>query len=185
MITSKILKLPLKKFEETLFPRVDVEDQKIHNQICYAILYALRFDIEGSKDKCDQTQFQKSVYYNLIKNLLSKFEFIIDLQKFDNTCYEINCILFKYGYFLRIFELKNKYRRLAVKDKSEQKIVRQLPSSLTEKYSGFTQISIEYEKKQRKLFKPVDIIYKPIKRIEIEPLCFFGTICQKRIHLFI
>ena len=27
------------KFVETLFPRVDVEDQKVHNQICYAILY--------------------------------------------------------------------------------------------------------------------------------------------------
>ena len=61
-------------------------------------------------------------------------------------CYEINCILSKYGYFWRIFELKNKYRRLAVKDKSEQKIVTQLSSCLMENYSGFTQISIEYKK---------------------------------------
>ena len=88
-------------------------------------------------------------------------------------CYEINCILSKYGYFLRIFELQNKYRRLTVKNKNEQKIVRQLSSCLIEKYSGFTQISLEYKKKQRKLFKPIDIIYKPTKRIEIEPLCFF------------
>ena len=42
------------------------------------------------------------------------------------------------------------------------------------------------KKKQRKLFKPIDIIYKPTKRIEIEPLCFFfQTIYQKLIRLFI
>ena len=50
----------IKKFEETLFPRVDVEDQKIHNQICYAILYALRFDKDGSTDKCDKKKLQKN-----------------------------------------------------------------------------------------------------------------------------
>ena len=148
-------------------------------------IIALTFDKDGSKDKCDETQFQISVDCDLIENLLGKFEFIVDLQKFNNMCYEINCILSKYGYFLRIFDLKNKYPRLAVKDKSKQKIVRQLSSCLIEKYSGFTQISIEYRKKQRKLFKPIDIIYKPTKHIEIEPLCFLRTICQKRIHIFI
>ena len=51
--------------------------------------------------------------------------------------------------------------------------MRQLSSCLIEKYSGFTIISIEYQKKQRKLFKPIDIIYKPTKHIEIEPLCYF------------
>ena len=137
----------IKKFEETLFPMVDVEDQKTHNQICYAILYALRFDKDGSTDKCDKTKLQKIIDSDLIKNLLNKFEFINDLQKFENMCYEIDCILSKFGYFLRIFELKNKYRRLAVKNKDEQNLIRQLSSCLIEKYSGFTQISLEYQKK--------------------------------------
>ena len=60
-----------------------------------------------------------------------------------------------------------------MKDKSKQKIVRQLSSCLIEKYSGFRLILIEQEKKQRKLFKPIDIIYKPTKSIEIEPLYLF------------
>ena len=90
-----------------------------------------------------------------------------------NLCYEINAILSKFGYFLRVFELKNRFCHLAMKDKTKQKIVRQLSSCLIEKYSGLTIISIEYQKKQRKLFKPIDIIYKPTKHIEIEPLCYF------------
>ena len=66
-------------------------------------------------------------------------------------------------------------------DKSKQKIVRQLSSCVIEKYSGFRLISIEHEQKQRKLFKPINIIYKPTKSIKIEPLFFFQMIFQKHI----
>ena len=99
---------------------------------------------------CDKTKLQKIVDCNLIENLLNKFEFIIDLQKFENMCYEINCILSKYDYFLQIFELKNKYCRLAVKNKDEQNLIRQLSSCLIEKYSSFTQFLLKYERKQNK-----------------------------------
>ena len=66
-----------KKSEEILFSRVDVRDQKIHNKICYAILYVLRFDKDGSKDKCDKTQFQTSVDCDLIENLLGNLNLIL------------------------------------------------------------------------------------------------------------
>ena len=101
-----------------------------------------------------------------------EFKFIIQLQAFLNLCYEINAILSKFGYFLRVFELKNKFRHLTTKDKSKQKIIRQLSSI---KYSGFTIILIENQKKPRKLFKPIDIIYKPSNNIEIEPVSYFST----------
>ena len=175
----KNFEVDIEKFEETLFPRVDVEVQKIHKQICYTILYALRYDNDKSTDACDIAELQKIFVSGLINNLVNKFEFIIDLQKFDNMCYEINCILSKFGYFLRIFELKNKYRKSAVKNKDAQNLVRQLSSCLIEKYSGFSQICLTYQKKQRKLFKLIDIIYKPTKRFEIEPLCFFSTDLSK------
>ena len=118
---------------------------------------------------------------NLIEQIdqPEKFKFFIELQTFMNMCYEINAILSKFGYFLRVFELKNKFRHLAMKDKTKQKIVRQLSSCLIEKYSGFTIISIEYQKEQRKLFKPIYIIYKPTKHIEMEPLCYFSEDISK------
>ena len=64
------------------------------------------------------------------------------------------CIIqpYLYGSFWRICELKNKYHRLAVKDKSKRKIATQLSSCLIKKYSGFTQISIEYQKKSKESF---------------------------------
>ena len=58
-------------------------------------------------------------------------------------------LLAKHGYFLRVFELKNKFRHLALKNSKKQNIVRQLSSCINEKYNGFHLISIEYNKKIR------------------------------------
>ena len=69
-----------------------------------------------------------------------------------NMCYEMNLILSKFGYFLGVFELKNKFRHLKIKDKTQQKIVRQLSSCLIEKYNGFTFVSIEYKKKNKEKY---------------------------------
>ena len=65
-------------------------------------------------------------------------------------CYEINTILSKHNYSLGVFELKNKFRQFTMKDKSKQKIIRQLSSCLIERYSGFTVISIEFQKNKEK-----------------------------------
>ena len=115
-------------------------------------MYALNFDKNKSTGECNVTEFQKIIVCDLIDKLLNKSEIIIDLQKFENMCYEINCILPKYGYFLWIFELKNIYRRLTVKNKEEQNLAGQLSSYLVEKYSGFTQICHKYQKKNKGSF---------------------------------
>ena len=94
-----------------------------------------------------------------------KFKFIIDQQYFFNMCYEINMIMAKFGYFLRVFEFKNKYRHLTMKRPDrQQKIVRQLSSCLIEKYDGFMVVSIEYQKKREKnLSQSISFINKQKK----------------------
>ena len=67
-------------------------------------------------DVCDKNDFKKVIDENLIDQLdEEKYEFILDLQKFYNNYYEINHVLSKYNCFLRVFELKNKFRHLTVK----------------------------------------------------------------------
>ena len=97
-----------------------MEYEKIHNQFCSAILYALKFDKTGLKDMCNTEEFEKSIDKSLIEELNQpeKFQFIIGLQKF-HMCYEVSTILSKHNYFLRVFELKNKFRRFPMKDKSK------------------------------------------------------------------
>ena len=121
----------VEKFNKTLFPN-ESENQ---NQFCQVILLALKFKINGTKNTCNIEDFEKVIYKNLLQeiNQPEKFKFIIDQQYFFNICYKINMILAKFGYFLRVFELKNKYRQLTIKKSDQQKIVRQLSSCLIEK----------------------------------------------------
>ena len=80
---------------------------------------------------------------NLIDQLDEvKYEFILDLQKFNNNSYEINYVLSKCNYFLRLFQLKNKFRHLTMKEPKKQNNVRPISSCVTEKYNGFQTISI-------------------------------------------
>ena len=116
---------------------------------------------------CGLAELKKSVDNNLFIQLnQEKFNIILDYQKFNNQCHEVNMLLAKHGYFLRVFELKNKFRHLALKNSKKQNIVRQLSSCINEKYNGFHVISIQYSKKLRKKFKPIDIIYRPAKSPE-------------------
>ena len=62
-----------------------------------------------------------------------------------------------------MFELKNKFRHLTMIEPKKQNIVRQISICLTEKYNGFQTISIEFAGRERKNFKPIDIIYGPTK----------------------
>ena len=145
-----------------------MKKKKIENQFCKAVSYAMRFDKENSKDIFTRQDFEKIIDKSAIEQIYQpeRFPFIIDLQAFMSLYYEMNITLSSYGYFLRVFQLKKKFHHLSVKSKDNQKIVRQLSSCLIETFNGFTIISIEYQKKKRKTFKPIDIIYKPTKKMK-------------------
>ena len=49
-------------------------------------------------------------------------------------------------------EFLKKYRRLVVKNKDAQNLIRQLSSCLIETYSSFTQFLLKYEKKNKENF---------------------------------
>ena len=114
----------LEKFQKTLFPKNEnnIEGQ---NQLCHVILLALKYKINGSENTCSSNELEKIVGKDLFKeiNQPEKFKFIIDQQYFFNMCYHITMILAKFGYFLRVYELKKKYRHLFMKKPDTQKIV--------------------------------------------------------------
>ena len=142
----------IEKFKETLFPvsTDNDDDENNYNSFVNTIFFAIRFKIEQKTDLCSLAELKESVDNNLFIQLnQEKFNIILDYQKFNNQCHEVNMLLAKHGYFLRVFELKNKFRHLALKNSKKQNIVRQLSSCINEKYNGFHLISIEYNKKIR------------------------------------
>ena len=78
----KHFEVDIQKLNETLFPRVDAEDQKVRNQFSCAILYALRFDKTGFKDRRDKKEFGKSIDKALLKNLLTNSNLLLIYKNF-------------------------------------------------------------------------------------------------------
>ena len=64
----KNFELDIKKFNESLFPRVDNENEKAENQFCKVVLYALRFDKTELKDTCNNEDFKKIIDKDQMKN---------------------------------------------------------------------------------------------------------------------
>ena len=164
----------IKAFTESLLPNIESENGTEQNNFIRVILYALRFDKTNKKDICDKNKLKTVIDEKLIDQLdKEKYDFVLDLQKFNNNCYEINSFLFKYGYFFRVFELKNKFRQLFMKEPKKQNIIRKISSCINEKYNGCQSASIEFTWKERKNFKPIDIIYIPTENPEFSSLCYF------------
>ena len=127
------------------------DDKNNYNSFVNTIFFAVRFNVEQKTDLCSSDELKESVDNNLFIQLNQEnFNIILDYQKFNNQCHEVNMLLTKHRYFLRVFELKNKFRHLALKIKKKKNIVRQLSSCINEKHNDFHVISIECSKKLRK-----------------------------------
>ena len=78
----------IENFSQTLLPKTNNEEEIEHNKLIRAILYAVRFDKENRIDICDKNDFKKVIDQNCIDQSDEEgFQFILDLQKFNNDCY--------------------------------------------------------------------------------------------------
>ena len=152
----KISEQRVDNFKETIFSKTKENEEP--NSFISTILHAISFQKEEKTDICNKGDLKEIIDENLINQLdKGKYEFTLDLQKFNNNCYEINCFLSSYNLFMRVFELRSKFRYLTLKEFKKQSIVRQLSSCITEKYNGIQTIAIEFARKTRKNFKPSNI----------------------------
>ena len=136
------------------------------------IFFVIRFNNKQKTECYSLKMLNESIDNTYLFNLI---KITLDYQKFNNQCHEVNMILAKHGYFLRVFELRNKFRHLTLKNPKKQNIVRQLSSCVNEKYNCFHVISIKYSKRLRKNLKPIDIIYKPIKSLKGNIQCYYSS----------
>ena len=161
----------IKKFKENLLP---TNQNEIKYEFIKIILHKIRQILEGKTDDCSDELLQENpLLKKLFEDLNGKFNFSLDIQKFELVCYEINEILMKHGFFLRVFEQKNKYRNICIKTPKKQNEIKELASCLSPKYNGFQIVKNSFCKFQQREFQPVDIIYEPTKNIANLPVCYY------------
>ena len=104
------------KFKETLFLLPGNKNDNC-NSFVNAIFYAVRSNNERKTEFCSSETLKESIDSNLFIQLnQEKFNITLDYQKFNSQCHEINMTLAKYGYFLRVFKSKGKFRHSALEN---------------------------------------------------------------------
>ena len=156
-----------------------------HNTFPDVIFYGVRFNVTEKSNICSDNDFQDEIENVFNKIDWEKFQLELDNQKFNQQCLDLNQVLSEYGYFLRVYELKNKFRELRLKDSNQEKIIRQLSGCIQEKFDAFNIIYVEYNKKLRKKFKPINVIYEPVRKPEKKNCVTVQQIFQKYIEALV
>ena len=126
----------IKAFQETFFPLNQTLTLK------EAILYAIRYQKTKKTDETTE-DFDAEISSKLADDLRIE----LDLKRFTEMCYTLTKMLMENNYFLRIYELRGKFREIRLK--TEKKILRELSSCIKIKFDGFEIISIQCRRELR------------------------------------
>ena len=92
-----------------------VENQTRENSFYLALLYAVQFRKTKKSDLCEKGELENQIGADLYTKIEEKKEScVLDLIKrnFDTMCFDLNEILVGHKFFLRVYELKDKFRYL-------------------------------------------------------------------------
>ena len=71
-------------------------------------------------------------------------------------------------------ECQDKLRYLIKLYFEKKTVLKELSSCIVEKFNGFNIFCVEFNKKVRQSFRPIDIIYKPVKKCDEITNCYFS-----------
>ena len=165
----------VKKFKNTL---INPQGLNNENSFFYSILYAVRYHLTKKFDTVDDEQIKVDIgagIYDKIYPLKSFLKLNLDILCFQNQCQTINQILSENKLFLRVYELKDKFRYITENSAEKKNVIRELSACIHEKFNDFNIVRIEFDQKIRQNFSPIDIRYKPVKK-ETKSLIVFLAI---------
>ena len=150
----------------------------------YSILYAIRHKFTGKIDFVEEEDSLKQDIGLALSHDLFKIKSLLRLDgednlNFENQCFQINTILSRHNMFLRVFELKDKFRYIIKQNSEQKKYFSEVSACVIERFNGFTIVRLEFDNEIRKEFSPIDIIYKPVKKPNAILNCFF----TEKLHL--
>ena len=112
--------------------------------------------------------------YDALLTIKEKLRLDLDILNFENQYFSVNDLLTKYALFLRVYELKDKFRYLIKQDSEKKTVLRDLSSCIIKRFNGFNIVCVEFRKKLGQSFRPVDIIYKPVTKCNEIINCYFS-----------
>ena len=81
---------------------------------------------------------------------------------FLERCIKMNKVLVEFGYFLRFYERRNKFRyQLRQKLKSKNEMRAELSACIIQKFNGCDLLRANLKYSEKKNLSPIDIVYEP------------------------
>ena len=179
------------KFEQSIekFKKILLKFDDIENHLFYAVIYGLMYKRTDNKNSIRKEDAQKilgdELYFDLLQiessTLLDK-----SLFGFFGRCFSINQVIAKYGYFLRFFERRNLYRYLLKKKAiGRNELARDLLACILRKSNGYDILRKGLERKEKKHFEPIHIIYELSFGLNVSVLCYFCPQIQLSYRCYI
>ena len=143
----------------------------------YVVLYAIRHQLKNKKIECQNDDELKKYIdndklYDALSAAKEKLQLDLDVQNFES--FSVNDLLNKYGFFLRVYVLKDKFRYLIKQDSEKKIVLRKSASCIVEKFNGFDVVRVEFCKKLRQSFSTIDVIYKPVQKCDEIINCYYS-----------
>ena len=95
---------------------------------------------------------------------------------FFERCSIMNEVLAKFGYFLRFYDRRNKFRyQLRQKLKTKNEMRAELSACVIQKFNGYDLLRVNLKYSEKKDLQPIDIVYEPNLNTEKPIECFFAS----------
>ena len=119
------------------------------------LLYAIRFNKTRKSDLCEESEIENQVGADLYSKIIErKDKCILDQNKinFDDMCFDINEILVGKKLFLRVYELKDKFRYLFHEDYKKKEYLKAYLAALKKNATDLLLPILSLQKKKKMIY---------------------------------
>ena len=152
------------------------EDSKTEKFFFVTIIYGFLFKLSGgkslTKDKVESVLGRD--LYSGFCDVREKLKLDTSMYGFFDRCTLANELLAKKHFFLKFYERRDKYRYLTKKGAAgENKITRDLSSSVIEKFNGYELIKRRLRTKEKEDVYPIHTVHEQIGKENELVACYF------------
>ena len=120
-----------------------------------------------------------SAFFNRLKEKQESLYLDLNLSTFQRQCFLINDLLIEKKMFLRVHELRKKFRYLVKKVLQKNQVQQDLSACFEEPSNGFEIVGKLIEIERKEMLKPLDIVYKSMSKIDQTANCCFSESMRK------
>ena len=136
----------------------------VDNHFFYAVVYGLMYckNNEGNVFLENSEETLGNELFIEVKKIEKSTMLDHSIFGFFDPCKLINDVLCEYGFFLRFYERRNKFRyQLKRKLKEKNQMKRELSACIIQKFNGYELLRNHLNSTERKNFIPIDIVFEP------------------------